>query len=181
MNVKCFEIRKRVLGLEHPDTIVSMGRQLDILVHFERFEEAATLGEELLMIKTKVLGLEHVSTSQTMDDLFTTYTRLGQNDKALDLAEKAFDIKSKLFEKENLKTLLAMDPVGLYMTLGRQDDTINLLNMQIDALKRLLGPDHPRILNAFETLAQQFAIFLYLLSCMSLCFLMKRHVVSFIH
>jgi tetratricopeptide (TPR) repeat protein len=66
---KALEIRKKVLGDEHPDTARSLNN-LAILCYYENdFKEAADLMRKALAIRMKVLGADHPDTKSTMGSL----------------------------------------------------------------------------------------------------------------
>ena len=63
------EIRRRVLGPEHPDTLSSM-RNLALDYEMQgKYAEAEALMSEALEIYRRVLGSEHPSTVGTMSNL----------------------------------------------------------------------------------------------------------------
>ena len=75
LNEECLEIRKRVLGPEHPDTLQSMDGLAATYVNLGRLTEALKLYEECLEIRKRVLGPEHPDTLQSMDGLAATYVQ----------------------------------------------------------------------------------------------------------
>ena len=76
----CLEMRKRVLGLEHPDTLRSMHGLAETYVSLGRSTEALKLYEECVEIRKRVLGPEHPDTLQSMNGLAATYFNLGRFD-----------------------------------------------------------------------------------------------------
>jgi hypothetical protein len=63
------ELRLRVLGPEHPDTIKSMHALADCLTCMGRAEEATSLYREGLQLAQHVLGAEHPDTKALAEDL----------------------------------------------------------------------------------------------------------------
>lgn len=63
------EIRKQLLGPEHPDMMASMWNLADIWLSLVRIHAACSVMKECLELRTKVLGPDHpdtVSSSQTV-------------------------------------------------------------------------------------------------------------------
>ena len=56
------EIRKRVLGEEHPDLLTSVGNLASVLGNQGKYEAAETLHRRDLEGREKVLGVEHPDT-----------------------------------------------------------------------------------------------------------------------
>src|SRR5216117_1037726 len=71
--VRNVEIRKRVLGPEHPDTLQSMDGLAATFFRLGRSMEGLKLWEECMQIRKRVLGPEHPDTLQSMDGLAATF------------------------------------------------------------------------------------------------------------
>jgi tetratricopeptide repeat protein len=63
------EIRQRVLGEEHPNTLISMNNLAHIFKKQGRAEEAVALMENCIRMKTRVLGPDHHSTTGSQGTL----------------------------------------------------------------------------------------------------------------
>ena len=59
LQVQVLEIRKRVLGEEHPHTLVSMANLASTYAQRGRYDEAEELEVRMLEITKRVLGKEH--------------------------------------------------------------------------------------------------------------------------
>ena len=77
----CLEIRKRVLGEEHPDTLQSMNNLAVTYDRLGRSNEAVQVHEACLEITKRVLGEEHPETLRSMNNLWATYDNLGRSNK----------------------------------------------------------------------------------------------------
>jgi len=71
------DIRRRVLGPEHPDTLKSMSNLGEVLIRQGRYAEAARLLGETLDIKRRVLGSEHPDTLWSISSLAVALSREG--------------------------------------------------------------------------------------------------------
>ncbi|PVH67903.1 hypothetical protein DL98DRAFT_442468 [Cadophora sp. DSE1049] len=74
--VQVMKFRKKVLGLEHPDTLGSMNNLACLYESQGKYEAAEPLYEETLQLK-KVLGLEHPDTLTSINNLAALYKSQG--------------------------------------------------------------------------------------------------------
>jgi hypothetical protein len=72
LDVKIMETRKKVLGEEHPFTLISMGHLAATYRNQERWKEAEELDVKVIETRKKVLGEEHPSTLTSMGHLAAT-------------------------------------------------------------------------------------------------------------
>lgn len=67
------EIKKRVLGEAHPDTLTSMANLALTYEHEGRLKEAESLSIQVMNIRKRVLGEEHPNTLNSISNLALTY------------------------------------------------------------------------------------------------------------
>jgi hypothetical protein len=67
------ERQKKLVGQEHPDTLLSMGNAL-IYTKLGRLDEAETLSVRVVELRKKVLGPQHLSTTDSMGNLAVTWS-----------------------------------------------------------------------------------------------------------
>ena len=63
------DIKKKVLGAEHPDTLSSMGSLASTYLHQGRWNEAEQVEVQVMEMRKKVLGAEHLDTLLIIRDL----------------------------------------------------------------------------------------------------------------
>jgi tetratricopeptide (TPR) repeat protein len=85
------DIRRRVLGPEHPDTLRSMHNLGDILYEEGRYAEAEKLLRETLNISRRVLGPEYPDTAASTYSLGSIALCRGKRDEALADLREAVD------------------------------------------------------------------------------------------
>jgi len=85
------EIQRRVLGPEHPSTVILMNNIANFLEAEGRFAEAEKLQRETLAIKRRVLGPEHSETAISIYNIGCTALLQGRRDEALSLLREAVD------------------------------------------------------------------------------------------
>jgi tetratricopeptide (TPR) repeat protein len=59
INEQVLELRKRILGAEHPVTLLSMNNLALTLRDLGRHEEALVMNEQVLELEKRILGAEH--------------------------------------------------------------------------------------------------------------------------
>jgi hypothetical protein len=60
--MQVLDARKRILGKEHPNTLISMANLAFALIDIEKREETKALHRTALEIRLKILGEEHPDT-----------------------------------------------------------------------------------------------------------------------
>jgi tetratricopeptide (TPR) repeat protein len=71
--------RERVLGAEHPDTLMTRHNMALVLGRQGKYDEALGIYEEVLSIEEHVLGAEHPSTQKTRNNMAFTLNRKREN------------------------------------------------------------------------------------------------------
>ena len=68
------EMRKKVLGAEHPDTLISMENLAGTYSSWGKWNKAEQLEVQVLDMKEKVLGPEHSDTLTSIENLASIYS-----------------------------------------------------------------------------------------------------------
>jgi len=118
LEVQVMEIRKRVLGAEHPDTLTSMANLASTYQKQGRWTEAEQLGVREMVISA--LGAEHPSTLTGMGNLAFTYRNQGRWKEAEELEVQVMEISLRVLGVEHPDTLTSMGNLALtYEKQGR--------------------------------------------------------------
>ncbi|PID53182.1 MAG: hypothetical protein CSB46_09575 [Micrococcales bacterium] len=88
-------IRERVLGAEHPDTLISRGNLAADYRAVGRHQDALTLNEETLTLFERVLGAEHPSTLTSRNNLALDYSAVGRHQDALTLDQETLALRER--------------------------------------------------------------------------------------
>ena len=72
------EVRRRVLGSEHSDTLASVNNLAAVLSEQGEYSEAARLYRETLEVRRRVLGAEHPDTLESVCGLATALGQQGE-------------------------------------------------------------------------------------------------------
>ena len=67
------DMKKKLLGAEHPDTLNSMGNLAVTYSNQGRWNEAEQLEVQVMEMRKKLLGAEHPDTPLSMENLAATY------------------------------------------------------------------------------------------------------------
>jgi len=71
--VQVIESRKRVLGVNHPGTLVSISGLATTYRNQGRWDKAEELDVQLMESRKRVLGQDHLDTLVSMDNLASTF------------------------------------------------------------------------------------------------------------
>jgi hypothetical protein len=93
MHRQTLELRERVLGKEHPDTLTSLVTLALALDSHEKAEEMLRLALEL---HKKVLGKEHLDTLETMNSLAEVVDRQSKHEEPEMMHRQTLELKEKV-------------------------------------------------------------------------------------
>ncbi|MEV0918761.1 tetratricopeptide repeat protein [Streptomyces sp. NPDC049967] len=138
------EARARVLGPDHPDTLVALDGLAAVYGDTGRGQEALRLGERVAEARTRVLGPEHPHTLETLDNLAASYDDVGRTQEALRLREWLAEARTRVLGPDHPDTLEMLDIIAAsYFAMGRLFDAAELEERGIQARTRTLGAEHP--------------------------------------
>ena len=100
LDVQVMDMRKKLLGEEHPDTLTSMANLASTYRNQGRWNEAEKLFVKVMDMRKKLLGEEHPDTLTSMANLASTYRNQGRLDEAEKLEVQVMDIRKKLLGAE---------------------------------------------------------------------------------
>lgn len=152
------EIRRRVLGPEHPDTLRSMSRLSGALREQGRYAEAEKLQRETLDIQRRVLGPESQDTLTSMSQLASILYSEARYGEAEKFGRAALDAQRRILGPEHASTLWSMDVLAsIFFDEGHLADAENLYREGLDIRRRVLGSDHPDTLALMDGYATTLA------------------------
>ncbi len=110
-----WEIRRRVLGPEHPDTLLSM-TNLAAIYHSEgKYAQAESLGIQALDMMRRALGPEHPDTVWRMNNLANVYTSERKYEQAEALYKPVLEARRRILGPEHPGTLSTLsDMTSMY-------------------------------------------------------------------
>jgi tetratricopeptide (TPR) repeat protein len=150
--------RRRVLGPEHPNTVISMNDLAETLRAQGDLAGARKLHEEVLAICRRVLGLDHANTLTSMNNLASMLQAQGDMAGARKLHEETLGVRLCLLGSEHPDTLQSMHNLAstLYAQ-GHLQAARKLFEEVLAIRRRVLGPEHPDTLKSMNNLAGALA------------------------
>ena len=159
--LEAYETRKRVLGLEHPVTLISMGNLASTYWNQGRWKEAAELGIYVIELEKRVLGLEHPNTLISISNLASTYRNQGRWKEAAELGIYMVETEMRVLGLEHPTTLTSIGNFAstyldhaTYLDHGRRKEAEKLVVHVTETMKRVLGPEHPTTLTNMGNLSK---------------------------
>ena len=151
---RALDLRRRVLGGEHPDTLASMHSVALIEWYRGDYARADTLFTKVLEVREHVLGEEHADTLSAMNDLALVNWYRGEYARAKPLFTKTLELRRRVLGQEHPSTLSTMnDLAGLYVHEGDYGGAETLFRQLVEVRQRVLGQEHPNTLLSMNNLA----------------------------
>jgi len=151
------ELRTELLGVEHIDTLRSMGGLALTYKKQGRFKEAETLQVQVLDLSKKVRGEEATHTLVCMNNLSMTIKDQGRWEEAEELQTQALKIRRTVLGEEHLDTLGSMNNLAMtYTNQGRWEEAEELQLQALEVRKKVLGEEHPDTLRSMNNLASTY-------------------------
>jgi len=112
---KSVEVRQKVLGPEHPDTLRSMTNLANVEVLLGDQRLAEKMYQQVLDIQRRVLGAEHPDSLRTMHNLAVVAHRLGRYTEAEKLYRKLVEIDRRVIGPEHRQTLTTITNLAIVL------------------------------------------------------------------
>ncbi|KAF8999378.1 hypothetical protein BDQ17DRAFT_751739 [Cyathus striatus] len=155
---KVFDMRKQILGNEHPDTFQSMDRLAYTYNDLGKYKDAEQLEIEVLNMRKQILGNQHPDTLSSMANLAAIYSNFGKYKDAEKLKIEVLNKRKQILGNEHPDTLKSMaDLAATYSNLGKHQDAEKLEIEVLDLRKQILGNEHPDTLWSMADLADTYS------------------------
>lgn len=149
---KVCKASKQALGKYDSTTLKYLHNLSCLYGETAQYEKSMKITKAVYNARKAVLGGKHPDTISSMHSLSIEYFRLGQIEKALQLAEAVVDCQSPTVTPHIRKSFIYFNTLAhMYCQLGRLEDALEF-RYAVDAIKVLLGAEHPESLSAMETL-----------------------------
>ncbi|KAJ7496428.1 hypothetical protein FB451DRAFT_1549581 [Mycena latifolia] len=150
--------KKKVLGEDHPDTLLTMENLAYTYFKLGQHKEAEELRVTLIKKQKQVLGEDHPDTLLTMGNLASTYSSLGQFKEAKELEVMVMKKRKQVLGEDHPITLLTMVNLAhTYSKLGQHKEAEELGVTVMKKQKQVLGEDHPDTLLTMGNLASTYS------------------------
>ena len=146
--------RVRILGNDHPDTLISRDNLAGAYEADGRLNEAITLYEQTLADSTRILGNDHPSTLASRNNLARAYEADGRLSEAISLFEQILTDSIRILGNDHPDTLIVRNNLAYtYQHAGCLNKAISLYEQILTDSIRILGDDHPNTLASRNNLA----------------------------
>ena len=159
LKVQVMDMRNKLLGAEHPETLVSMEDLARTYQDQGRWNEAEKLLIQVMDKSKELLGAEHPDTITTMGSLASTYHDLKRWNEAEKLEIHVMEIRKKQLGEKHPYTLTSMANLASTYNNQRRWNEAEQLEIQVmDMTKKLLGAEHPDTLSSMANLARTYQV-----------------------
>jgi tetratricopeptide (TPR) repeat protein len=133
---QALQLRRRLLGEEHPDIATSLNNLAGLYSSQGRYPEAEELYQQALQLKRRLLGDEHPSVATSLNNLAFLYSSQGRYAEAEPLYQQALQLTRRLLGDEH--------PISLPVSTTWQDSTFGKedtlkLNLCTNKLRRFVN------------------------------------------
>jgi eukaryotic-like serine/threonine-protein kinase len=150
---RAVETRRRILGEESLDSLISMTHLAALYEAQGRFADAEKLEQAVVERARRVLGPLHPTTLTAMKVLGVLYARQGRFPEAEKLTRETLDGQRRALGPENPAVFKTTHNLALVLeSEGRLGEAEVLERDAVEKEKRILGPDHPETLSAIDGL-----------------------------
>jgi serine/threonine protein kinase len=151
---RALELRRRALGNENPQTLVTAYYLSRVATDEDKYAEAEALQSQALEIARRVLGPEHPDTLLIMKGLAVSYIFERKLAQAEPLNSQVVEIERRVLGPEHPETLRAMNNLGtVYWFQGKYAQAEAVFSQVLEIERRVLGPEHPDTLRAMHNLS----------------------------
>lgn len=134
---------ERVLGPEHPETIISMNNLAGLYRAQGNIAAAYPLYERALEIRERVLGTEHPDTAASLNNLALLYHQQADYTTARSLYERALAIRERTLGSEHSATATSLSNLArLHHSQADYAAARPLYERALAIRERTLGPEH---------------------------------------
>ncbi len=151
---KAVKTQRQLLGVDHPDTLISINDLANLYWYLGRFSDAEPLYLELVEARNRVLGSEHPDTLRANWDLASLYYMQKRQEEAEQLTIKILEIQRRVLGNEHPDTAASMHNLGsMYWGAKKYQDALPLLKEALEIRSRVLGEVHPTTIITLRELA----------------------------
>jgi tetratricopeptide (TPR) repeat protein len=152
--LQALELRKRLLGEDHPDIATSLNNLAGLYYYQGRYDQAEPLYLQALELRKRLLGEDHPSVASSLNNLALLYESQGRYDQAEPLYLQALELRKRLLGEDHPHVATSLNNLALlYSSQGRYDQAEPLYLQALELRKRLLGEDHPDVATSLNNLA----------------------------
>jgi eukaryotic-like serine/threonine-protein kinase len=151
---RALETRKRLLGNDDADTLLTTNQLANVLWFQGKLAEAEPMYTEVSLRRRRVLGAEHPDTLRADFDLASVFGLRERWGEAEQLMKKTLEVQSRVLGADHPDTLASLGNLQyLYYHQNRYAEAGHIAARVLERERRILGPDHPETLVSAHNLA----------------------------
>ncbi len=151
---RALAVHEAMLGVDHPDTAMSMNNLALVLEHQGRYGEAQPLFEWALAIYEAVLGATHPQTAASLNNLAGVLARQGRYGEAQPLYERALGVREAVLGAKHPDMAASLNNLaGVLARQGRYGEAQPLYERALAIHEAVLGAEHPHTATSVNNLA----------------------------
>lgn len=150
---RSLEIRRRLLGVDHPDSLDTLHHIGKLRISQQRDAEAEEILKETLIRTQAQYGELHERTLNALNDHAMVIQHLGRLEESLDQLQRALTGYRQLLGDEHPDTLSLKQNLGMqYRLLGKFEEAEPLYQESLDGFRKALGESHPKTLSSMNNM-----------------------------
>jgi tetratricopeptide (TPR) repeat protein len=154
---EALEIRKQVLGTNHPDYASSLNNLAILYESQGRYEQAEPLKKEALEIRKQVLGTNHPDYASSLNNLALLYQSQGRYEQAEPLMQEVSEVFKQVLGTNHPDYASSLNNLAnLYYSQGRYEQAEPLYQQALEIYKQVLGTNHPDYASSLNNLANLY-------------------------
>jgi tetratricopeptide (TPR) repeat protein len=147
------EVREKVLGREHPDTLTSVSQLGTVLERQGKYKEAEAMHQRALEGREKVLGREHPDTLTSVSNLGLVLSSQGKYKEAEAMHRRDLKGSEKVLGREHPDTLTSVSNLGTVLERqGKYEEAEAMHRQDLEGSEKVLGREHPDTLTSVSNL-----------------------------
>jgi tetratricopeptide (TPR) repeat protein len=145
--------KEKTLGLDHPDTLISVNHLAKVLRAGGRHKEVADLSRRALKGLEERLGLDHPDTLLSVNNLANALRGQGRHSEAEELHRRALTVREARLGLYHPDTLVSVNNLANALCAqGRYSEAEQLHRRALKGREARLGLDHPKTLDSTNNL-----------------------------
>lgn len=137
---RALEIRRKLLGRFHPDTLLSIHRMGVLLQTTGDLAEAEAFDTEVLAIRRELLGEEHPDTLSALEEVAFRLQLQGRTAEAESDFRHILSTRQGVLGSDHIDTLAAMNNLASFLSAeARNDEAIVIYADLVERCNRVLG------------------------------------------
>jgi tetratricopeptide (TPR) repeat protein len=153
MHRRALGAREKVLGSEHPDTLISVSHLGLVLSSQGKYDEAEAMHRRALEARENVLGREQPDTLTSVNDLGNLLSSQGKYDEAEAIHRRALEGYEEVLGREHPNTLTSVSNLGSVLSSqGKYDEAEAIHRRALEARENVLGREQPDTLTSVNDL-----------------------------